>query len=191
MNKYVFLKFQNSYCIDEKAKNMSNMSNLLLTMVPTTKNIFENAYPYTPEFMYASDLFYTYVVPPICIFGIATNTLNIVVFSHKELTEDTYKYLKLNAYSNLVYLLICCFVFTKRCGQLCELDDLFLTQLYYWIFYSYVKGTHFVWVSLGFGFGIGSWLWSQNLRPKTVWVLKRIRIRSVPSMIRFCRKPKY
>ncbi len=89
---------------------------------------------------YAFDFFFVYIVPCICAFGICTNLLNIIVFSHKELKDDTYDYLKMNAYSNLFYLIICLFVFFARCGQLCEFDDTLATQIYYWAFYIYIKG---------------------------------------------------
>ena len=115
-------------------------TSLAFTMA-TTKIPSVNPNPSTPEFAYANDIFYTFIIPPICVFGIATNILNIIVFSHQDLVENTYKYLKMNAYSNLIYLFICAFIFTVRCGQLCVLDDYYITQLYYWIIYTYIKGS--------------------------------------------------
>lgn len=107
-----------------------------LVLSTTTANPFPN----TAEYTYAFDFFFAYLVAPICFFGVVTNLLNFIVFSNSELEQDTYKYLKMNAFSNLIYLLICGLVFTKRCGQFCELDKTYLTQVYYWIFYIYIKG---------------------------------------------------
>ena len=88
----------------------------------------------------AFDFFSTFIAPSICAFGMTTNILNIVVFSHKELKDETYMYLKMNAYSNFVYLFCCFFIFSARCGIYCNLGDSYAANLYYWIFYTYLKG---------------------------------------------------
>lgn len=117
---------------------MTSIATTLAPLVLTTSTA--NPYPNTPGYTYAYDFFFAYLVAPICLFGVITNLLNIIVFSNSELKEDTYKYLKMNAFSNLIYLLICGLVFTKRCGQFCVLDTAYLTQVYFWIFYIYIKG---------------------------------------------------
>jgi hypothetical protein len=88
----------------------------------------------------ASDVVYTFVAPIMSTFGIITNILNIIVFSNKEMKDDTYKYLKMNAFSNMIYLINCLFLFTTRCGQFCSFSNTLAVQIYYWIFYIYVKG---------------------------------------------------
>ena len=54
--------------------------------------------------IYVQGFFYTFTVPFICVFGISTNILNIIVFSNNELKDESYKYLKTNAFSNMFYL---------------------------------------------------------------------------------------
>ena len=85
-------------------------------------------------------VFYTYIVPSICAFGMFTNILNIIVFNDKDMKDETFKYLRMNAFSNFFYLLFVFFVFSKRCGDLCSLNDTYFTQVYYWVFYVYAKG---------------------------------------------------
>ena len=98
----------------------------------------------TDHVLYALDFFYAFCVPVICFFSICTNLIDFIVFSHKELKSETFKYLKMNAISNIFYLTICFFLFAKRCGQFCELDTTYTVQLYYIVFYRYVKGIQFI-----------------------------------------------
>lgn len=83
---------------------------------------------------------YTFIIPVICIFGITTNIINIIVFSNKELGDMTYKYLKVNACCNICYLSICFFLFMGRCGSFCTIDSSYLGNFYMYFFYSYAKG---------------------------------------------------
>ena len=83
---------------------------------------------------------YTFIIPVICAFGISTNIVNIIVFSNKELSDITYKYLRANAFSNAFYLTNCFFIFMARCGIYCQFDKTFYTALYKYLFYDYLKG---------------------------------------------------
>lgn len=87
-----------------------------------------------------NDAVYTYCVPVICLAGVVTNLLNAIVLSNRSLKNVIFQYYRMNAFSNIVYLTICFFVFTARCGRLCDLDRYYSVQLYFWIFYGYVKG---------------------------------------------------
>ena len=83
---------------------------------------------------------YTFIIPVICIFGICTNIVNIIVFSSKELSDITYKYLRANAFANAFYLTNCFFIFMARCGIYCEFDTTFYSAFYLYLFYNYLKG---------------------------------------------------
>ena len=83
---------------------------------------------------------YTFVIPCICAFGITTNVINIIVFSNKEMGDITYKYLKINACSNICYLSICFFLFMGRCGSFCTIDSSYVGVFFMYFFYSYAKG---------------------------------------------------
>ena len=86
------------------------------------------------------DFIQSFILPAICGFGIITNILDCIVLSSDELKDDIFKYLKMNAFSKIFYLIICMFLFSARCGQYCNFSDTFSVQLYYWLFYTYLKG---------------------------------------------------
>lgn len=88
----------------------------------------------------STDLIYTFIVPLISAFGICTNLTNIVVFSSKNLKDVTFKYLRINALCNFIYLLICFFLFVARCGVYCDYGKTYFTQLYMLVLYNYTKG---------------------------------------------------
>ena len=83
---------------------------------------------------------YTFIIPVICALGICTNIVNIIVFSDKEMSDVTYKYLKVNACMNIIYLSICFFLFMARCGSYCEIDSSLVSIIYLYVFYTYIKG---------------------------------------------------
>jgi hypothetical protein len=87
-----------------------------------------------------NDFIQSFILPAICGFGIITNIIDCIVLSSDELKDDIFKYLKMNAFSKIFYLSICMFLFFARCGQYCNLSDAFSVQLYYWLFYTYLKG---------------------------------------------------
>ncbi len=58
------------------------------------------------------DLSITFIVPIECTYGIITNIINIIIFSKKSLKDIIFKYYRINAISNICYLLI--FIFSIR-----------------------------------------------------------------------------
>lgn len=83
---------------------------------------------------------YTFIIPVICFFGILTNIINIVVFSNKEMSDITYKYLRVNAIMNIIYLSITFFLFMGRCGSYCTINTTYIGAFYMYFFYTYLKG---------------------------------------------------
>lgn len=86
------------------------------------------------------DFCYTYIIPIICLIGILTNATDIIVFSSRNLKDITFKYLRINALANLIYLLISFFLFSARCGIYCSFSKTYAAQIYMYFFYSYIKG---------------------------------------------------
>ncbi len=86
------------------------------------------------------DFNYTFIIPIICFFGVITNIINFVVFSNKEMSDITYKYLRVNAVMNIIYLAICFFLFLGRCGNYCDINSTFIGAVYLYFFYNYFKG---------------------------------------------------
>ena len=66
------------------------------------------------------DLSITLIVPLECTYGIITNIINIIIFSKKSLKDIIFKYYRINAISNICYLLIVFFLFVARCGIYCQ-----------------------------------------------------------------------
>ena len=110
---------------------MANLSN---------QTILQNSLSSTSQVDNIVSFLYTFVIPVICAFGISTNIVNIIVFSNKELSDITYKYLRANALSNAFYLINCFFIFMARCGIYCQFDKTYYTALYKYLFYDYLKG---------------------------------------------------
>lgn len=84
-------------------------------------------------------VFFTYVLPPICAFGIVTNILNIIVFSSKRLKDDIFKYFKMKSLSNIIYLLNAFFIFSVRCGNVNLITLNFKVKLYFFIQIFFVQ----------------------------------------------------
>jgi len=105
----------------------------------------------------AIDVGNTFILPSICFYGIVTNLINIRLFFSKDIKDITFKYYRINAFSNLSYLILCFFIFSFRCGIFCESSQLsatLATRVYSWVFYAYFKGsfvftTIFIQITLG------------------------------------------
>ena len=62
----------------------------------------------------ASWFMFTWILPAICLFGVVTNLLNIIVFSHSELKEDIYKYMLAHSVSDFLYTFCVFFTWISR-----------------------------------------------------------------------------
>jgi hypothetical protein len=62
----------------------------------------------------ASWFMFTWILPAICLFGVVTNLLNIIVFSHSELKEDIYKYMLAYSVSDFFYTFCVFFTWISR-----------------------------------------------------------------------------
>ena len=119
--------------------------NETLNLVNTTLSpVVDEQSQSTKNIIYAYGFFYTFIVPFICLFGIITNILNIIVFSNNKLKDESYKYLKMNAFSNMFYLSFIVIAFVKRCTNFCDYETTLFANVYYWAFYFYLKGILFL-----------------------------------------------
>ena len=84
------------------------------------------------------DLSITLIVPLECTYGIITNIINIIIFSKNPLIDIIFKYYRINAISNICYLLIVFFLFVARCGIYCQFSKTYPAQLYLYVFYTYI-----------------------------------------------------
>ena len=90
-----------------------------------------------------SDVYWTFVLPLICLFSLATNTLNIIVFSKisRKSSNIIYKYMLANSIFDQIYLFCVSFIFIVRCGQFCEIKDTFFAKVYVHYVYMYVANS--------------------------------------------------
>ena len=87
------------------------------------------------------DVYWTFVLPGICIFSIITNILNTIVFSKLKSKNNVYKLMLYNSVANLAYLFTVVFVFIIRCGQFCEIKDTYLAKFYTHYIYMYTANS--------------------------------------------------
>ena len=98
-----------------------------------------------PHLKEIKDKCWTYLLPSISLFSLATNFLNIVVFANAKLLNKNpiYTYMLINSIVNFLYSFICSFVFVMRCGNLCNLGGTYLAnfyELYLYLYFTSVLG---------------------------------------------------
>ena len=95
--------------------------------------------------MYVSDtirdVYWTFVLPAICLFSLITNTINIIVFYSIKSRNFTYKCMLYNSIADQLYLVIVFFVFIIRCGQFCEIKNSYFAMFYAHYIYMYVANS--------------------------------------------------
>lgn len=85
------------------------------------------------------DFFNVYVLPSICLFGIFTSIICVMVtFKRDESNAKTFDYIFLNSAIDLVFLIIESFLFIIRCGSLCPYGFSYSSKFYEIYFYLYV-----------------------------------------------------
>ena len=82
----------------------------------------------------------TFMFPIISTYDIIINIINIIIFSKKSLKDIIFKYYRINAISNILYLLIIFFFFVIRCGMYCSFTNTYPAQIFNYVFFTYIKG---------------------------------------------------
>ena len=85
-----------------------------------------------------NDYFNTYILPIICLFGIVTNIVNIIVFKQTKMDNDITKYFITNSCCGLAFLSTQVFLFIFRCGNLCPYQYNYGAKLYEKYIYGYI-----------------------------------------------------
>jgi hypothetical protein len=84
------------------------------------------------------DIWYTFIVPVICFFSLATNLLNIFILSKLKSKNKIYKYMYYKSIINSIYLFILIFVFLIKCGQFCTIRESYIAKIYYLYMFYYL-----------------------------------------------------
>ena len=91
-----------------------------------TSSLSSKVYDYTNVF----------ALPTICLIGIITNLLSIVIISKIMRNETIYFYMLINSISELLFLAISFFTFLFRCGLLCSVGYTYESKWYELYIYS-------------------------------------------------------
>ena len=90
--------------------------------------------------LHLKDFWWTFILPAICLFGLFTNLVNVLVFLKLKSKNPIYKLMLTNSFSNFIYSFICFFVFMMRCGRYCSLQHLYWVKLYEkYLFYYFTS----------------------------------------------------
>jgi hypothetical protein len=71
----------------------------------------------------------------ICIIGVFTNIINIIVFMDKKLKDPSYKYMLLLAINNTIYLFMLVFIVFIKCGTVCDVQFAHFYSTNFYVFY--------------------------------------------------------
>lgn len=78
----------------------------------------------------------------ISVFGMCTNTINIMVFKDKSLKDPSYFIMLLFAVNNTLYLFLISFMIFLRCGSVCEgYQRLLVSNVYLLVFVEYLTSS--------------------------------------------------
>ena len=87
------------------------------------------------------DVYWTFILPFVCILSIGSNMINIVIFGALKTKNIVYKFMFLKCMCDVAYLFCVMFVFIMRCGQFCQLKDSYLAMFYYNYIYMYAANS--------------------------------------------------
>ena len=87
------------------------------------------------------DVYWTFILPLICVISMATSLINIAVFGALKTKNIIYKFMFYNCTCDLAYLLSVTFVFIMRCGQFCEIKDSYIAKFYHHYVFIYIANS--------------------------------------------------
>jgi hypothetical protein len=94
-----------------------------------------------PAHIVIRDFWWTFVFPSINLFSLLTNSICIFIFLNKELKDQIYTFMLFYSINEVLYSLICTFVFLIRCGIYCgRLSDTgFYSKMYEYVMFFYLS----------------------------------------------------
>lgn len=84
-----------------------------------------------------TDIANVFILPLIGVIGIICNLLSILIISNQEIKGEMYKYMLINSFADLFYLLVCLSVGIIRCGRFCSIGYKYeakIFELYVYLF---------------------------------------------------------
>ena len=83
------------------------------------------------------DIANVFILPFICLFGIITSIINVIVMIKSKLNNYLNKYLFLKSFCDLTFLITQCFTFIIRCGRWCSYSYSYISKCYDAYIYRY------------------------------------------------------
>ena len=87
-----------------------------------------------------TDIFNVFILPPICFIGILLSLLCILI-TNRIKNNTIFLYIKINAFSDMIFLTINFFIGIIRCGEICPLDTTYAAKFYEIYIYLYIGST--------------------------------------------------
>ena len=110
-----------SFCPNQTvSEELEAIRNLELPIYNSTESLSFPIYDYSNVFL----------LPAICLFGILTSTLNIIVLVRTKLKEDVHLIMLIASVSDLSFLLTQVFIAVIRCGALCPYGYSYAANVY-------------------------------------------------------------
>ena len=108
-----------------------------------------------------SDFVNVFIFPFICLFGITTNIMNMIILFDKKMFEKLsnnlmQKYMFINSLADLLFLFVVFFLVIIRCGNLCPYGYAYgskFYELYIYLFVGYTIVTFLVLIDISISIG--------------------------------------
>ena len=88
-----------------------------------------------------TDIGNTYILPSICVFGILSNFISIIVLYKMDLKNSMYKFMLIVSIKDFFYLFLPVFLTIFRCGALCPFGYKFGSKIYELYIYLFIGNT--------------------------------------------------
>ena len=84
-------------------------------------------------------IFWVFIIPGICLFGVISNTICIILLIKANLQDHMHKYMLASSVINVVYTFMCGFIFLIKCGSMCPMSKTsIVVVLYEYLIWDYV-----------------------------------------------------
>ena len=85
-----------------------------------------------------TDIGNTYILPAICVFGIFTNFISMIVLYKMDLKNSIYKFMLIVSIRDFIYLFLPVFLTIFRCGALCSYGYKYESKVYELYIYLFI-----------------------------------------------------
>jgi hypothetical protein len=120
------LNYSISFEIDKNKSSISSATSMKFSLFSHVR-IYNSTLTLSSRL---TDYANVYFLPTICLIGIFSNLIAILILSRPNLKGNIYQYMLLNTIVDLVFVLICIFTVIFRCGIFCPYAYTYWAKLY-------------------------------------------------------------